>query len=176
MLNVVTVFSRLVLSSSGVTVVVVVCVDVSFIAVDYDLGGGDTGDTLSDLLFENKKSVPSIVFSGKDLSSGTKRFLEDKGFTKILSKVDGTIGSDLIEDTVNEILTDCYKRNYDIRMKSRLADNGKYPLEFNDSFKTIDEWIELLSKCEYAEHEHEIRRLIIDHCHAIVKRKMNRDL
>lgn len=88
----------------------------------------------------------------------------------------GTIGLDLIENTVNKILTDCYKRNYDIRMKLRLVNNGKYSLEFNNSFKTIDEWITLLSEYEYAEHEHKIRQLIIDYCHAIIKRKMNWDL
>jgi hypothetical protein len=60
-------------------------------------------------------------------------------------------------------------------MKSRLIGNGNYPLEFHDAFKTIDEWIELLSKCEYDEYENEIRQLIIDHCAAMHKRQINRD-
>lgn len=148
---------------------------ISFIAVDYDLGEGNTGDLLSNLILANKKSLPSIVFSGKDLSDGIKKSLKDKGFLEILSKVDGTIGSDLIEKTVDQILSNCEQRNYDIKIRSSMVDNGDYPLEFQGIFKTIDEWIQALSNCEYSEHENIIRQLIIDHCAAIFNRKLSRD-
>lgn len=148
--------------------------DILFIAVDYDLGNDKTGDILSDLLFKSGKSVPAMVFSGKDLSEGTKKFLDDKGFSKIISKVEdqGTV-SELIEQSAEEILESCASRVYDVRKRVEMVGNGHYPLKFGEEFKTISEWINELAKCNYAKSEKELKELIIAHCLALLKRQGN---
>jgi response regulator RpfG family c-di-GMP phosphodiesterase len=150
--------------------------DISIIAVDYDLGHAKTGDMLSDILFESGKSIPSMLFSGKDLSSGTQKFLDKKGFSKIISKVDadGTV-SELIEESAKQILSDCTKRVYDVKKRVEMIGNGEYPLKFGDEVKTIQEWIETLANCECENNEKQIKELIIAHCLALVKRKSNPD-
>ena len=150
---------------------------VSFIAVDYDLGNDRTGDILYELLFQSGKSIPAMVFSGKELSEGTKKFLDSKGFSKILSKIDtqGT-PSELIEKAANEILQDCQARIYQIRKKVGMIGNGELPLQYGQRVMTINEWIESIGNCEPSpDDEDELKRLIIENCLAIIKRQSDHD-
>jgi len=149
--------------------------DIAFIAVDYDLGSEKTGDILYEMLFESGKSIPAMVFSGKDLSAGTQRYLDKKGFSKIISKVDekGTV-SELIEESAEKILEDCKARVYHVQKKVEFIGNGDHPLQYNNNVKTIDEWIESMAKCNHSDDEEkELKELIIKHCLAILRRKSN---
>ncbi len=148
---------------------------ISFIAVDYDLGQDKTGDILYDLLFESGKSIPAMVFSGKDLSEGTKKYLEDKGFSKIISKADVEGSpSKLLEKAAEQILKDCRSRIYQVQKKVEVIGNGGNPLKIGDEVKTIREWIESVAKCNHSEEEEEqIKDLIIQNCLALVKRSGN---
>lgn len=149
--------------------------NISFIAVDYDLGGNKTGDILYELLFQSGKSIPAMVFSGKDLSEGTKKFLDEKGFSKIISKADVEDSpSKLLEKSAEQILKDCRARIYQIQKKVKIIGNGGNPLKIGDEVKTIGEWIESVAGCNHSEGEEEqIKALIVQNCLAHVKRLGN---
>lgn len=141
--------------------------DVSFIAVDYDLGNAKTGDMLYDLLFKSGKSIPAIVFSSNDLSDPSQSYLIKQGFSKILSKVDEEVESvsDLIEKAAQEILNDCKARCWQVEKKTEYMKVGNHPIPFDRQVKTIDEWIKLMRECKFSlEQEKELRNLIAEHC------------
>jgi len=141
--------------------------DVSFIAVDYDLGHSKTGDILYDLLFKSGKTIPAIVFSGKELTDESQVYLKQKGFSKILSKVDDEEESlsDLIVKAAKEILDSCIERTFHVEMKSKILGVGNHPIAFGKYVKTIDEWIEALKNCEIQkEQEKDLKERIIEHC------------
>lgn len=141
--------------------------DISFIAVDYDLGNAKTGDILYDLLFEGGKTVPAIVFSGKELSDDSISYLQKKGFSKILSKVDDQEESIsvLITKAAKDIMGNCKERAFHVEMKVSALGVGDHPIAFGIHVKIIDEWIEDLKNCEIQEdQENALKELIIEHC------------
>lgn len=146
---------------------------ISFIAVDYDLGNDKTGDMLYVLLFRSGKSIPAIVFSANDLSEGTKKYLDGKGFSKVLSKIDEQgILSDLLVQAAKEILANCAARVYQVRKAIEAINVGDSPLLFNNQVKTIYEWIKQLEECKHSEiEEKQLKELIVKHCLAIRKRE-----
>jgi len=147
---------------------------IDFIAVDWDLGGDETGDMLYDLLFPHGKSIPGILFTSKDLSTKSIDSLKSKGFAKIVDKIDPEEDalSDLIEKAANEILSDCVARAFHVRQIVFGIGNGDNVLKFQDEGKTIDEWIAEMENCKINEEdEPSLRELIIKHCQAYRKRK-----
>jgi len=147
---------------------------IDFIAVDWDLGGNETGDMLYDMLFSHGKSIPGILFTSKDLSKKSINYLKSRGFSKIVDKIDPEeeAVSDLIEKAANDILADCRARAFHVRQKVLGTGNGNMVLKFQEVGKTIAEWIEEMENCKIREEdEPHLRELIIEHCLAFRKRQ-----
>lgn len=147
---------------------------IDFIAVDWDLGGDETGDMLYDMLFPHGKSIPGILFTSKDLSKKSIDYLKSRGFSRIISKIDPEADavSDLIEKAANEILADCKERAFHVKQKVLFSGNDNMVIKFRVVGKTIDEWIKEMENCKISvEEEIELKELIVKHCLAFRKRR-----
>lgn len=139
---------------------------IDFIAVDWDLGGEETGDLLYDMLFPHGKSIPGILFTSKDLSSKSIVSLKSKGFSGVISKIHPDVEvSSLIEQEATTILGDCKKRAFHVKQKVSFIGNGNMVIKFQNVGKTIEEWVEEMENWKMQERDEVVlKELIIKHC------------